>query len=85
MTYQEAKTQNDTLWDAHRAAGKALLAVPGVGSGPMGMTPDHVKQSAEYQAAKRAERESFDKLRAFSGYFVKTFKKEMRAERVLRA
>lgn len=78
--YQVAKAQSAALYDAHRAAGKALTALPGVGSGAMGLTPENVKQSPAYQAAKRAEREAFAALRSFNADYVKTYAKEIRAD-----
>ncbi|MNO09060.1 hypothetical protein D3C81_2320260 [compost metagenome] len=46
----------------------------------MGLTPDHVKAMPEWQAAKRAYDVSFAELRAFNGWFNKTFKAEIKKE-----
>lgn len=47
--------------------------------GPMGLTPDHVTTSPEFQQAKRAFDASFRRLRDFNALFLKKFKKEYRA------
>lgn len=55
-----AKAIPFTIWRAARlaleaeskAASDAWRAIPGVSSGPMGLTPDCVKASPEYRAAK---------------------------------
>lgn len=47
--------------------------------GPTGLTPDHVKESPEFQQAKRAFDASFRRLRDFNAIFLKKFKKEYRA------
>jgi hypothetical protein len=51
---------------------------------PNGLTPDHIKFSPEYQAAKQASNAAFQRLRQFNGWFVKTFKAELRKERLAR-
>ena len=64
--------------------GKALRAIPGVGSGPFGLTPDAISQSPDYRAAKAAYDAAFAALRAFNGKYVKVFKAEIAAERSAR-
>lgn len=49
--------------------------------GPMGLTPEHIRTTPEYQAAKRKADQLFAELRAFNGVYVKKFAKEMREER----
>lgn len=34
------------------SASATLRSIPGIGSGPMGLTPDHVKATAEWKAAR---------------------------------
>ncbi len=60
MTIIELCEQAEAAW---REAGKAMKAIPGIGSGPMGLTPDHVKFSPAYRAAKAASDAAFAKLR----------------------
>ena len=52
-----------SLQDQMKAASVVLQQFP---SGPMGLTPDDVKASPEFQAAKRAYAASFAALRAFN-------------------
>jgi hypothetical protein len=47
--------------------------------GPVGLTPDHVKESHEFQQAKQSFDASFRRLRDFNVLFLKKFKKEYRA------
>lgn len=58
-------------------AAKALRAIPGIGSGCMGLTPDSVKVGADYQDAKRRFEWDFDNLRKFNAWYVKAFKREL--------
>lgn len=62
-------------------AGAALRAIPGVGSGPMGLTPDSVKFSPEFRAAKARHDIAFAALRRLNGHNVKRFAAELRQER----
>ena len=55
----------DTLWVDLKAASATLRAIPGVGGGPMGLTPDAVKASPEYRAARAACDAAHLRLRAF--------------------
>lgn len=54
------------LWDEQARASKALRAIPGVGMGPMGLTPDSVKARSDYKAAKAAWAKAWANLRAFN-------------------
>ena len=47
----------------------------------MGMAPDFVKAMPEWQKAKKEYDKAFAELRNFNGWYVKTFKKEISAER----
>ena len=49
--------------------------------GPTGLTPDAVKETPEWRAAKASVDKAFARLRAFNAVFVKKFAKELRAER----
>lgn len=75
MTYDEAKAERDMLEEAVSFYSAVLASFP---KSKNGLTPDHVKESEEYQKAKFDYEASFSKLRAFNTYFVKTFKKETR-------
>jgi hypothetical protein len=52
-------------------AGAELKSIPGIGMGEMGLTPDHVKASPEYQEAMRRYRMAFQALREFNGKHAK--------------
>lgn len=78
MTYAEAKATAANIDAEVSAAEVALRSFP---AGPMGLTPDSVRVTPEYRAAKLAFDKSFAKLRAFNGTFTKTFAKEIREER----
>ena len=77
-TYEQGKETEATLirevdkWDAE---------LQGFPSGPMGLTPDAVRKSVEYQNAKRQYDKAFSELRLFAAGFTKRYKKEMLAER----
>lgn len=81
MNYTEAKAKGEELERRSKQAGERLRAIPGVGSGPMGLTPDSVKASPEYQKAKAEADKAFAELRAFNTFFVKQFARECREER----
>lgn len=78
MTYSIAKAAQATLEAEWRAAGKALQGYP---RNAVGLTPDAVKFSPEYRAAKAAYDAAFARLRAFNITFTKTYAAELRAER----
>lgn len=87
-SYAEARAEYDALNAKADAAGAVLRAIPGVGSGPMGLTPDEVRTSQAYREAKTAAERASHAVRAFAGPFVKRFKAKYRAaieaERVAR-
>lgn len=78
MSYVEAKAQRDMLKREVDLASAALRVFP---RGKMGLTPDAVKATPEYRASKSRYQEAFARLRAFNAVFVKTFAKEIRADR----
>jgi len=81
MTFAIAKAAQAAIEQEASRAGAVLAAIPGVGTGPMGLTPDAVKASPEYRAAKLAYESAFARLRAFNGSYVKVYASELRAER----
>ncbi|MES2180679.1 MAG: hypothetical protein V4493_01090 [Pseudomonadota bacterium] len=78
MNYAEAKKIADDLWAASSVSSKAIEAFP---KGPMGLTPDDVRATPEWKAAKALADHDFAKLRAWNGFYVKAFKKEIQAAR----
>ena len=61
--------------------GTALDAFP---RGPMGLTPDAVRTSPEYRAAKTAFDAANARSRNFNGIFIKEFAPELRDQRRIR-
>ena len=82
MTYDEAKQIRATIEAEVSAHSAALASFPH--DGPMGLTSDAVKASASFRAAKLAYETSNAKSRKFTAAFLKTFKKEIAADRAKR-
>ena len=78
MTFQAARDRAETLWEGSRVASEALGAFP---RGAMGLTPDAVKASPEWRAAKAASDAALARLRDFNRQYTKKFKLEIRAAR----
>lgn len=78
VTFDEALLQAEALNTEYLAAGSRLEAFP---TGPMGLTPDDVKRTPEFQQAKRQYEVVFQRLRTFNAWYTKTFKKELHAHR----
>lgn len=81
MTFEEAKAQQSALYARQGEASRALRAVPGASSGPMGLTSDAVKARPDYREASRAYAAVTAEVRRFNGWFLRAFKAELRAER----
>lgn len=84
MTYATAKAAREALQEQTRIAGDRLKAIPGVGSGPMGLTPDHVKNSPDYKDARLTYDRAFEAERRYNALFVKMYKREIQADRKAR-
>lgn len=84
MNYATAKAKRDAVEMAERAAAKVFKSIPGSGSGPMGLTPEHIRLSPEYRAAKEAWAKAFKALQDHNRRFVKTYKREIQEERKAR-
>jgi hypothetical protein len=69
--YEQAKARRDELESALSAASLALKSFPRL---PSGLTPDAVKATPEYQAAKSRYDVAFTNLREFNRQFVRIFK-----------
>lgn len=88
MDLASFRALRDPLESAYEAACAAVRVVPGVSSGPMGLTPDAVKARPDFRAADLACRTTDARLRAFDRAFTRAhgktwpvyFKKELRAE-----
>lgn len=79
--FEEAKAEGVLVEKEMSAAQAAIDAFP---RGPMGLTPDAVRATPEWRAAKARVDKAFARLRAFNAVFVKRFAKELRAERAER-
>lgn len=79
--YHAALAARTKLEHERACATAALKAIPGVGSGPMGLTPDHVKANPQYQRARRILDAALAAERRFNVWFVKTFKADIEADR----
>lgn len=79
--FEEAKAEQALLEEEVDVADTALKAFP---RGPMGLVPDVVKSTPEYQAAKARFQKAFARQREFNTVFTKRFAKELRAERAER-
>lgn len=81
MTFAEAKVIRDRLEAAVTSTNAMLRAFP---TGQMGLTPDHIKSSPEFQSALTAFDLAFQRLRTFNFHFVRTFRREIKAARLSR-
>ena len=77
--YAAAKAHKAALeYDVARASA-ALDAFPT--TGPLGLTPDHIKSSVEFIAARDNYRTTFARLRSFNTSFLRVYKKAIAVER----
>lgn len=76
--YAMHRDHNAKLEAASKAASEVINTFP---RGPMGLTPDNVKVTPEYRAAKAQSDKTFSALREHNGFMAKTFPKEMKADR----
>jgi hypothetical protein len=79
--FEEAKAEEALVEREMSEAQAALNVFP---RGPTGLTPDAVKATPEWRAAKARVDKAFARLRAFNAVFVKRFAKKLRAERAER-
>lgn len=79
-SYEEARKVRVAWDDSAKAASAAINAIAGVGSGPMGLTPDEIKRSPEYQRARRDYDNAAEALRNLTRWIVRTFPKEAKAD-----
>ena len=88
LPYDLALTCLNNLYAEHAAASLALRAIPGSGSGPMGLTPDHVRARPDWQAANERYNVAHAAVRSFTPSFMRAHGKryavEMSAARAAR-
>ena len=78
MSFEVAKTLHNKLNSAVDDASAILQQFP---KGDAGLTPDAVKFSPEFRAAKTAFEYHFKLAREFNGLYNRTFKRELASER----
>ncbi len=76
--YEVLKSRRDRLEAEAKSASDALNAFP---KGPMGLTPDDVKASPEFKAARQRYQKAADQLREANSIIAKRFAKEAKADR----
>ena len=81
MTYEEAKIHKQDLQNKNNHDSEILKEFEKYGKPDMGLTPESVRVLPEFQQAKQEFNKSFNELRNFNAWFVKTFKKEYARER----
>lgn len=81
LAFEILKERRDNIERQVKEASERLNAIPGIGSGPMGLTPDSVKQSLEYRMANHAYRDAHARLRGINTVLTRGFADELREER----
>ncbi len=80
-TFEEAKKVKAQLEENCKLLGSAFDKYP---RSAMGLTPDHIKVTPEYQTEKKLYNIAFTQLQNFNKVYVKQFKKEIAKERANR-
>ncbi|MBX9158370.1 hypothetical protein ACTFR8_22490 [Bacillus cereus group sp. MYBK15-3] len=73
MTREEAEIRKKELNDECDEASKALQMFE---RNTMGLVPDHVRETQDYQDADKRFKVAFARLREFNGWYVKEFRKK---------
>lgn len=81
VAFAAYKAERDRLIAAMRAATQTMNELKAGHAGPMGLTPDHIKFSAPYRAAKREYDLAHAAMAKLSSANLKRFAKALRAER----
>lgn len=82
MSYSEAKAKKEEIEKRSKTAGSVLKSLSG--GGPMGLTPDAVRATPEWQKANSDYQKAFAEERAYNEHFLKTYAKEYKADRASR-
>lgn len=78
VTFEDAKKIKAQLEENCKKLGEAFDKYP---RGAMGLTPDHIKVTPEYQRERKLYNIAFTQLQNFNKVYVKQFKKELAEER----
>ena len=89
MNFEQAKKYAQRFDNEHKQAATKLREIGerlgrelGIDAhGPMGLTPDAIKFSSEYQKAWKQERQAFSAMREFNTQYTRAFKRELREDR----
>lgn len=77
-SFKAARQKQDQLEAESTRTGRVMDSFP---KGPMNLTPDSVRASPEWKAAKAASDKAFQDYRNFNGMMVKAFPNELKVER----
>ena len=83
-SYELAKSIVAAKEQAENEAGKRLSIISGPERGLMGMTPEHIRVTPEWQAAHAAFWAARDELRKANLFMLRNFKREVAADRKAR-
>lgn len=78
--YVTDKAYKDALERDYAEASARLKALPCIGEGRLGLTPDWVKRTDEYRHAKMLLDGAFKRLCGFNSYFIGRWAKEYKAD-----
>lgn len=82
MRYEEAKQHRQTLEMQEREHGHKLSEISNrAPKTSMGLTAESIRNTPEWQTAKRNHAQAFKKLQDFNSHFTKNYKKEYAEER----
>lgn len=81
FSLEEAKKMQEKLEKNVTLATERLTELSGDEKGPMGLTPDNIKLTTEWQEAHKFLNTELSKLRNFNQLLVSAFKKELSEER----
>jgi hypothetical protein len=79
--FKAARARQDQLEAESQRTGRVMDSFP---KGTMNMTPDHVRATPEWKAAKAASDQAFQAYRNFNATMLKAFPNELKAERLAR-
>lgn len=79
MNYEEAKAFKQKLNEILDAANTEIRKFNKYAN-DMGLVPDHIRETPEYQEVKKEFNRAFAALRTFNGWMNKQFKKEIKKD-----
>lgn len=82
VSYEKALSIKAKLEAKLDEASARMRSIEGVGSGPLGLTPDHVKASEAFIWARAEYNDALAELRGFNTEFMRVYGKRYREDRV---